>query len=81
MSLRLDETEIRVITLKALIEAYTLLSIDSKAIHDLNPDDLKNWSDELEELTRDGNYLDVFPSEWDVTCNNVQHIIVTQCPS
>jgi hypothetical protein len=66
MSLRLDETEIRVIKLKALIEAYTLLSIDSKAIHDLNPDDLKNWSDELEELTRDGNYLDVFPSEWDI---------------
>jgi len=70
MSLRLDETEIRVIKLKALIEAYTLLSIDSKAIHDLNPDDLKNWSDELEELTRDGNYLDVFPSEWDVTIAN-----------
>ena len=67
MSLRLDETEIRVIKLKTLIEAYTLLSIDSKAIHDLNPDDLKNWSDELEELTRDGNYLDVFPSEWDVS--------------
>jgi len=67
MSLRLDETEIRVIKLKALIEAYTLLSIDSKAIHDLNPDDLKNWSDELEELTRDPKYKDTYPDEWDVS--------------
>ena len=70
MSLILDKKEIRVIELKALIEAYNMLSKDLVNNHTLDPNDLRNWSDELSELTRDGNYLDVFPSECDVSIAN-----------
>src|SRR6056297_157175 len=67
MSITIDETELRIKELKALIEAYRILDIDPIRKHNLNPDDFENWKTELEELTRDEKYKNVVPDNWDVS--------------
>ena len=63
---KLDEKQVEIKELKALIKAYTRLSKDTKANHNLDPDKLKSWKLQLDEINKDINHVDCNPDHWDI---------------